>query len=512
MQIEWIKRAVRLCLNQEKYGEIEKEYENLEKQYNMFSEEEKNKIREIMKSQFEVNDFIYIFSHFIFYMKNESFREDLLDMIQKVDVDPYIGSMLELQITRIDGYYRKKREFHRKNVEKFIDILHISYPYIPIEKRNKKRIVMITEQILSLAHAPTRIVMNYAYVLQEILGYEILLFLCPCDGKLPEDLWIYTEALTMNSLEQFKNAPLKIGYKNTEFFGYQINMGENSLKEYSMMFSLIYAFNPIFVLNVGIFHPIADAAGKFTTTVAMGMSVSCPVSEAEILLRADKREELIEKEYEELLEKNQKQIFVKERFPASVGLKESEKSYTRQEFGLPEDKFLIAIVGNRLDNELEEVFFEVMLRILQKEPDAVFVMIGEVQKVKERLDRKEFKNNVYYLGYQTDLQGVYSMFDLYLNPVRAGGGFSSAMALKKGVPVVTLPNCDVAYNVGEEFIVQNTECMVDQVCHYISDQEFYKKKKDCARKSMDENTEERMIECVKNVISKIVETMEEQGN
>lgn len=54
------------------------------------------------------------------------------------------------------------------------------------------------------------------------------------------------------------------------------------------------------------------------------------------------------------------------------------------------------------------------------------------------------------------------------------------MALMAGLPVVTLPACDVAYNVGGEFTVTTEEEMVDAVIRYASDDVFYAQKKQIA--------------------------------
>ena len=51
------------------------------------------------------------------------------------------------------------------------------------------------------------------------------------------------------------------------------------------------------------------------------------------------------------------------------------------------------------------------------------------------------------------------------------------MALMAGLPVVTLPACDVAYNVGDEFTVMTEEEIVDAVVRYASDDVFYGQKK-----------------------------------
>jgi glycosyltransferase involved in cell wall biosynthesis len=476
-------------------------FAQLGQEYLAFTTEEQNKIRKVMKEQLETQDRIYILSAIIQNMKIGIFEEDLLSSILEENYDCYTGSMMELHtISSIEGCYAKKRLFHRRNVDSFNEMLRINLEYNPVAGRNKKRIVIVTEQILRVNHAPTKAVLNFAYVLQRYLHYEVLLFVCPSDarGKL-SGLWY--RSTFMYSSEDFRNAPMQVTYRDTCFEGYQINMTESAPKEYHMMFSLIHAWNPYFVFAIGVRNPVVDLVAKFTTLVAMEMSVKCPVSEAKILVRECETGEETE------CESGQIQLFLEEKMP--VVTETSQNKYSRKELGLPEDQFLIAIVGNRLDKEIDADFVGVMQTIVEKVPSVGFVLIGKVEMIKEYFKQALLDNHIYYLGYREDLIGTYDVLDLYLNPNRLGGGFSGSIALTAGIPVVTLPDCDVAMNVGEDFVVQDYEEMIQTVCRYAEDKEFYEQKKQCAQAVAENNSDDKMVEYVSNMIHKIEETIEE---
>lgn len=97
-------------------------------------------------------------------------------------------------------------------------------------------------------------------------------------------------------------------------------------------------------------------------------------------------------------------------------------------------------------------------------------------KAAGKLAGTSYGKRIHFLGYCMDLPGTYRALHLYLNPRRLGGGWSSAMALMAGLPVVTLPACDVAYNVGGEFTVTTEEEMVDAVIRYASDTCFTRRR------------------------------------
>lgn len=274
------------------------------------------------------------------------------------------------------------------------------------------------------------------------------------------------------------------------------------------MFDLIQAWNPIFVFSMGTDNPVTDLIAEFTTLVFMSVGLTCPVSEAQILIRLGRMDEDTEKEYLEVLGKEQKQIFLEDKIPVTA--EKSDISLKREDFGLPLESFLIAIVGNRLDKEIDQEFVRTMKTLLETHENIAFVIIGDVVELKNYFKDEKYQDKIFYLGYCTDLMATYGMIDLYLNPNRAGGGFSSSMALTAGVPVITLPNCDVAYNVGTEFVVSNDEEMIAEVSKYLQDFEYYNYKKQCAEKISEKNSVEKLELYVKNILDKVLPCIEEE--
>lgn len=508
-ELEWIKTGVGLSTD-DSNPNLKTLFHNLEQEYLSFSDAEKQNIRTMITTQFDANDAIYVLSCFIQCMNDiEDFKDDILTLLINHPASIPQGNMLELQVNRhINNFYTKKRKVHQNNVAAFANVFDLAnYSWLPVEKRNKKRLVIITEQLLSLRHAPTQLVMNYMYALRK-MGYEILLFSCPDDVPLPVDLW-YGDTTRMASDAQFQNLPLRILFKNTEVTGYQINLNQKScIKEYHMMLDLIHAFNPYFVFQMGVVNPVADLPSAFTTVAVLKMNVQCPVSESQILLRLARESKEIEEEYAKSLNDDQTQLFLTDKIP--VLATKSETPLTREMLHLPEDQFLVAIVGNRLDMEVTDEFASVLKRILQKESSVSLVFIGNANKVLSYFTEETFTDRVFYLGYCNDLMSTYAALDLFLNPKRMGGGFSSSMALTAELPVVTLPHCDVAYNVGQDFIVSDYDDMIENISNYVHDSDFYRKQQDIAKKIASKNTEDAMGAYVERILQQISAVIEEK--
>jgi len=495
-QVEWIKNSVGICAHIDEYEEPIKieMFKNLENQYNTFSEQERNKIKKIFDSQFENEDLVYVFSIFVSYMDIKDINEYAIDLIIAGNYDALQSGMLEFEVIRfIPGCYEKKRLLHKKNIEQYESILNTDYKYLDVKNRNKNRIVIITEQILTTLHAPTRQVLNYAYAMQEFLGYEVLIFACPSDGIILKDLWYDGQVIKNTPI--FNDYKMEITYREATFSGYQIGMTKACYKEYNMMLDIIHLFNPLFVFNLGVVNPIADLAGRFTTLVAKAMSTLVPVSEAKYFLKVGENSEVASYE----ICKNQKQILI-EKIPTLF--EDTNNIITREELGLPDDKFIIAIVGNRLKEEVDSEFLSLIKKIIDNSDLAYFVVIGMGDEI---FTDEAFEGRIRSLGYCEDLIATYNTIDLYLNPKRQGGGHSSAMALLKGVPVVTFANCDVAFNAGKQFEVSDYDEMLRDVCKHISDKDYHDQKKQMAIEVGAFNTEEKLVNGVKNMLDKITQ-------
>jgi glycosyltransferase involved in cell wall biosynthesis len=254
---------------------------------------------------------------------------------------------------------------------------------------------------------------------------------------------------------------------------------------------------------MGVENPVASLPMKMTTVVSMELTGNCPVSDADILIRYQPKNAKQENEYKKEMKAYQQQLFMGEIFPVVV--MQQRNKFERSQLGLPEDKFIVAVVGNRLDMEIDEEFADVLTRILMQNTKIDIVIIGEVHGIKEFFKYEEiFEQRIHCIGYCNELMETYGVMDLYLNPKRTGGGWSSVMAMSAGLPVVTLPECDVAYNVGEEFVVNSYEEVVDTVLRYAGDKQFYKNKRLAALELAKRNDEEKWEAYIKKMLDNIV--------
>jgi Glycosyltransferase len=340
------------------------------------------------------------------------------------------------------------------------------YPPVPRQERNSDLVVVITGQFLGLGHAPTKTALDRCYALAKHLGKQVVL-LNSREVMTTRGMSPFYQMNMGNVKAELSNVNM-LTYKDIRIPYYQPAMEMPDLEAIRAILDFIRQNKPDFVVSIGGMNLTADLCDMLlpvaaVSTVFSGLPltesrfqvIGRPVTESELQMLHEfgfSRENVIES------------LFTFE-------FKPQEHRYTREQLGLPEDRFLVAIVGARLDEEVTDEFINA---VLGSHPSVHLVFIGPMTKyeaMKARHTRLEQASTA--LGFQSDVLAVLEVCDLYANPKRAGGGSSAAEALYKGVPVVTLNFGDVAVAVGPDFVVTTYEEMTAAIRRYVEDGGFY---------------------------------------
>lgn len=504
---EWLAKCLDLCVNVYSKTDCDNEqgFAEIERLYNLLDSGKRQEIINILENSLESKDIIFVCSCIMAYTNIREIEDYVTDVICKAETDIETGIMYETMLRIYGKYigYRKIRALHKKNVQMISDKLELHYEYMPLSVRNRKRIIIATEQILSQLHAPTKIVCEYAYVLEKMLGYEVIIVVAPSDIQLGLELWYRPRVLC--SVESPTNS-IDLIYRDITLRIYQVRMTEG-INKYSDFFQIINEFKPYFVINLGVLNPVADIFSYMTNVVAIAMSTGYPVSEADILV---KKGNGVDDDVNERVIAGQKCIYVTEKYP--IVLTENTDKVDYDKYDLPKDKFIISVVGNRLNDEIDTDFEKVIKWALENFPQTVVVFVGPADSILEHFNVEVGNQRVIGIEFCKELMEFYNCVDLYLNPRRSGGGVSSVMALNAGVPVVTLPDCDVAVNVGKNYEVSDFDKMKKEISKYINDSEYYEKQSLWARKSVEGAGLNKVKDYVKKLVDKIKCVIEESDD
>lgn len=342
--------------------------------------------------------------------------------------------------------------------------------YIPMSRRDRELVLVMTSQVLGEEHAPTKTLLDRCYVLQKFLKKKVLIVNTAMQlaGKGAAPYYRQCEAGYIAELCSRDT----ISFRGESFEFYQCENHMPDLETMVSMVQMVLQRKPCYMLDIGGSDICADICGMLVpeitiSTVFSKVAVSCG------------EYQLVDKELSEqdgrLLQIMGAQAEHVRRVGFTFSFKEQRHRYTRVQLGLWENAFVILIVGWRLDSEVSDEFLEMLQRVVQVRKRIQVAFMGRFERFTERLAgypvlRQHSRN----LGVQEDALAVTECCDVYVNPKRAGGGSSVSEALYQGVPAVTLPTGDVSVAAGEVFCVRDYKAMEQQILRYIDDPIYYK--------------------------------------
>lgn len=153
-------------------------------------------------------------------------------------------------------------------------------------------------------------------------------------------------------------------------------------------------------------------------------------------------------------------------------LKPQSTHFTRKDYDISNDAFVIVVVGIRLDYEITDEFLTLLDNVCSK--GAYVIFAGIFDTYSENVSKySNVADNSKYIGYCNDMLALMEICDLYVNPIRLGGGFSIIEAFEKGVPGVYTNSGDVYVAGGDEFCVSDYSEMQKAIIKYMTNKKFY---------------------------------------
>lgn len=383
----------------------------------------------------------------------------------------FLNVHLENQKLKIIKWKILKRVF-----EEFRDEVHDLLKEIPKEERNPELAVVLTEQFLGYTHAPTKIVLDRCKVLIKKMNKKVLLMntaeLMSENGKIPYCYARkpnYNTALLNQQIVQWDDCIIP-------FFQCENNMPDMETLRY--LLGVIRELKPGLIMIGGGTSILANLINEIIPVLAIGMS---PSDLENTMVSYQTLSRPLNNEDREILRAVgiPETSVIESTFTST--LRKQTNITTREALGLPNDKFVVGVVGYRLDADIDSDFLDVLCTLAEN--DICVAFIGDYDSYdKVIVERPILKEALHLLGETKDILSWVEHFDLYLNPYRKGGGTSSVEAMYKGIPVLTLPYGDVAVNVSKDFWVQTFDEMVEYAIKYKNDKEYYRLMSEQAKK------------------------------
>src|SRR5579864_6288367 len=313
-------------------------------------------------------------------------------------------------------------------------------PHLPTSNE-RRRLLFVSHALISPnVHSPTLVAFEYIGALARLFDVEIMLLDArhypkePSSDFVSGSSWAHGSRAPGLSSLNLAGHPIMIYTTKTQ------GMTEEKLVD---AVNVALRFNPDFVIAHGWFNFIGDLLARRFPTVCMEMTRTEPVSQAHSFILFENMVRHLRMPATGLLPHEPKTYSLNSLLPPPPRV----ASYARERFGLTADHIVYVIVGYRLHSDITDAFDEVLAHLLDHVPNAVILTVGNQRRYRHpRL--LAAADRVRHLGLESDLRALYAICDCFLNPPRQGGGGSALLAVAEHLPILTLPDCDVAGVIG----------------------------------------------------------------
>lgn len=429
--------------------------------------------------------FCIIFSILYEISGDELILDIMYEWLINSDLDIFLLNSIRYQITykifvkiSSKSFYEEKMILHNKVLKQISDMIDIKVHKIPACERDKKQVIIVTDQLLNQKHAPTAVVYRISTILKKFFGFQVQI-VCMQTVISKEVINYWVSPRLTNGAEA--TGGIIINPFGVEIPVYYMPMKETNIENIKQLYQAVYDLKPIFSWYIGGESIVGDFIGQMTTSISMPCTNGYGISNADYMITYKKDDsDRIQQQERYLLERKQSLLHLK---LVSDHREQYTGGLTRDMIGVTPKDYLITIVGNRLNNELTDDLINVLGKIKLLQNNIKFVFVGEVSNTRCSYINQILGEEQVYLGFREDLIDVISLCDLMINPPRIGGGGSAVMACAMGIPIISLKQCDVSMVIGEEMCCNELDEYVECAKRYIFDKSYWEEQSNCLKKN-----------------------------
>jgi glycosyltransferase involved in cell wall biosynthesis len=370
------------------------------------------------------------------------------NMPKAINFNNNIGDKIEIFWNIVRTFFNNSKHTYSNEYinELFMNILGYidkSISVSPIIKSEEScDILIITTQLLSLNHAPTRETLDYAKGFIE-LGYKVLIAVT---NEMPHTPQILMANPFCATLDKNNNGKKLVNYQGCEI-GIEFFLDRVDVNSLSAIVHSLSALNPRFVFAVGGYSFVSELMGRRAKLVNLPCITDLSASRFSAInfyWYGDKVTANIYRDKYNLVSQKIECDLIPQYSPPV-----REKQLKHEDFQLDSSKIIGVVVGNRLNDDIDSKFIG-LLKYLVESLDIQFLIIGQLNLIKREEISDILLEKVNYLDFYPNLIDVFDLCDFYINPLRKGGGTSAAYAMASGLPVYTANFGDISKIVDPE--------------------------------------------------------------
>ncbi len=365
-----------------------------------------------------------------------------------------------------------------ETVEAFAFETTVSLEKIPDSARDQNLVLVVIIQYVPVSHAPTVTALDRCRILMERCGKKVLII---NTGEAANSLGCIPFIESIVGHNQDLSAQDTVNWKGITIPYFQCSVKMPDMDAINLLLGQIRNMAPERVVLIG----GSSILGNLIDRMIPALTISTGFSDLAI---TGTRYQAVGRKLTEKDEVLLKSIgcdrthVIESTF--TFDIKPQTEKVSRRELGIPEDAFVMAVVGMRLDTEMTDEFLQTLESITDETKYVLF--LGDFSTYNERVNAfPALHKKSMAPGICDDVLSRLEVCDLYVNPKRKGGGSSVVEAMFLGKPAVSIAYGDVALNAGEEFCVDTYEEMAEQIRHYCDDKDFYAEMSEKARNRAD---------------------------
>jgi predicted XRE-type DNA-binding protein len=352
----------------------------------------------------------------------------------------YIGNF-KLKI--YPGYYRDRRA----EIARIAGSFNLPINFNKYNGVRNQRIAFRVDQLLSLLHSPTKVVLDFAKgIRKQFSEYQVKIFVEDNYAHRPQEIII---PINFSSPASKDTTELHLKYLGD--CGVELYYADSLKPKRQRTVELIEAinnYNPDIIFTIDDLS-LADWYLYPNYPMAyLSMGGSACYNTADVFLYLDRNEAMSNYSTNDI-KVDPETVF---EYKWGLNLPEPVKKFLRFDLGLKNEDFVCITVGNRLDQDINESYTDAVVSFLKERPAVKWLIVGPAQLSYLKSKYHSFiSDQIITINYEEDLAGLYTICNAYLNPPRFGGGYSIASAMNQGVPIVILaqPSDGLVY-VGKE--------------------------------------------------------------
>lgn len=349
---------------------------------------------------------------------------------------------------RYTEYYQDKRNLNTSIVERIFD--KYKYEKVYCQKKtsiNKVAIVVYTMRDITDAHV--QLVISYANEMVK-QGKEVAVLFTDLLNYSYGDCFIRPiYAFKMNSK---KKKDSFIAATNDNVKAICID-GETITERVNDFMIKLAEYAPGIIFDMSSeYSYLSPLFSKYFPTVCISMRGYCTSSSFHKFISRDK--ELCVKEnlrFPFCKEREIEEVLICNEFPIE------KRVHSRSEYGLKKNDFVLVTVGSRLGTEITSEMAKEICGVLREYKNIKWLVVGVsyVDSLNYMNADLVEKKQIIIAGHEPDLMGLYKICNVYVNPIRMGGGLSIAWAMRQGLPVAILDvPADIVPRIGRENLIK----------------------------------------------------------